>query len=41
VVRVGTSKGSTIRHMAAVHLGALATGSPTEKKKKKLLFNLI
>jgi hypothetical protein len=26
-------KGSTIRHMAAVHPGALATGSPTEKKK--------
>jgi tRNA G46 methylase TrmB len=36
VVRVGTSKGSTISHMATVHPGALATGSPTEKKKKNM-----
>jgi hypothetical protein len=26
--------GNTISHMAAVHPGALATGSSTEKKKK-------
>ena len=28
-------KGSTISHMAAVHPGALATGSPTERRRRR------
>ena len=44
MVRVGTSKGSTISHMAAVHPGHYLPGALQKRRKKKyckkLMFQL-